>query len=291
MFNLFTKKGPNMSFNLHYHRNTMLRSERSHPYVMEALSMLDSVENSISCLLSGKITINDYIRRITAYDKFMWEKVHELPQKSNPINKLQNKKYSTWRELKWAPIFELIRIELLKLPKWKNTKLVLIQNNKVVETIYSNGYIATKDVDNGLAIETIINDRTYLIPVIVIEDKGGHACTTCLNGVNAQALRLHQSFPNAMYLFITDNKVTVGKEKGMEIADHINMIICERGQNKIEVSYPALSAERFQRVKDTLIERLSFRSPEQYANYIVVPSSFNKTLRKQLDKDGIVENW
>jgi hypothetical protein len=253
--------------------------------------MLDKVEQSMTDLLNGEIDIEEYINRITPYDKFMWEKWHELPQKSNPINVGQNKKYSTWREQKWAPIFELVRQELLKDPLWKNSKVVVIQNRPIVETVYSNGYTPFKDVDGGLAIETVINNKTVLVPIIAVEDKGGHACSTCFNGVNAQGLRLHQSFPNAKHVFITDNNVSVGVTKGSEIADHINLVVCERGDNRVKEKYPSLKYARFQEVKDKLIAKLSSSQPAQFTKYNVIESNSNTTLRESIDNTGIIWNW
>lgn len=253
--------------------------------------MLNDVEQAMSDLLSGKIDIQQYINRITPYDKFMWEKWHELPQKSNPINVGQNKKYSTWREQKWAPIFELVRQELAKVQQWSGVSLVVIQNRPIVETIYSNGYTPYKDVDGGLAIECTIRGKPILIPVIVVEDKGGHACSTCFNGVNAQGLRLHQSFPNAKHVFITDNNVSVGTSKGAEIADHINLVVCERGNNRVKEKYPALVYQRFEEVKQNLVAKLSAMTPEQFTTYNVVSSNSRQTLREQIDAKGIIWNW
>ena len=279
------------SFNLQYHRKTLTASNIDHPYIRKAVSMLDKVEQSMTDLLNGEIDIEEYINRITPYDKFMWEKWHELPQKSNPINVGQNKKYSTWREQKWAPIFELVRQELLKDPLWKNSKVVVIQNRPIVETVYSNGYTPFKDVDGGLAIETVINNKTVLVPIIAVEDKGGHACSTCFNGVNAQGLRLHQSFPNAKHVFITDNNVSVGVTKGSEIADHINLVVCERGDNRVKEKYPSLKYARFQEVKDKLIAKLSSSQPAQFTKYNVIESNSNTTLRESIDNTGIIWNW
>jgi hypothetical protein len=279
------------NFNFHYHRKTLTASNTDHPYIKTAVSMLDNVETAMSDLLLGNIDIKEYINCITPYDQFMWEKWHELPQKSNPINIGQNKKYSSWREQKWAPIFELVRDSLSKNELWSTTKTIVIQNQPIVETIYSNGYTPFKDVDGGLAIETSINSKKVLIPVLAVEDKGGHACSTCFNGVNAQGLRLHQSFPNAKHIFITDNNVSVGVTKGSEIADHINLVVCERGTNRTKEKYPALRHERFQQVKDTLIEKLSAMTPEQFTTYIEIESSSSTTLRKSIDKQGILWNW
>jgi hypothetical protein len=279
------------NFNLQYHRKTLTASNTDHAYIKQAVSMLDDVERAMTNLLNGQIDIETYINNITPYDKFMWEKWHELPQKSNPINIGQNKKYSTWREQKWAPIFELVRRELIKDPLWKNTSVVVIQNRPIVETVYSNGYTPCKDVDGGIAIETTINGKKILVPVIAVEDKGGHACSTCFNGVNAQGLRLHQSFPNAKHVFITDNNVSVGSTKGSEIADHINLVVCERGDNKVTEKYPSLKFERFENVKDTLVSNLKRMNPNQFTSYRVIESTSTTTLRESLDSQGILWNW
>lgn len=279
------------NFNLQYHRKTLIASNTDHPYIKKAVSMLDDVEQAMIDLINGNIDVEEYINCITPYDKFMWEKWHELPQKSNPINIGQNKKYSSWREQKWAPIFELVKRELLKTPNWNSVDMVIIQNRPIVETVYSNGYTPYKDVDGGIGIEMLIKGKKVLIPVIAVEDKGGHACSTCFNGVNAQGLRLHQSFPNAKHVFITDNNVSVGATKGSEIADHINLVVCERGTNRIKEKYPALNHHRFQEVKDILIDKLSKMHPTQFTTYNVIKSNSNRTLRESIDDSGIIWNW
>ena len=96
--------------------------------VNEALTMLGDVEKAMKDLVNGLIDIKEYIIAITPYDQFMYERAKMKPQKSNPINTLQNKKYSTWREQKWAPIWELIRIEMSE--TWKTNNLITIQNKQ-----------------------------------------------------------------------------------------------------------------------------------------------------------------
>lgn len=277
--------------NYQYHRKTLLGSDAQHPLIQKAVSMLDQVERSMERLVKGQISVKDYVEQITPYDQFMWEEWHRLPQKSNPINIGQNKKYSSWREQKWAPIFELVRQAIQ--PLWKSVKLEVIQNRPVVETVYSNGYIAFKDVDGGIGIAAHIEHSPYevLIPVVAVEDKGGHACSTCFNGVNAQGLRLHQSFPNAKHIFITDNNISVGKDKGTEIADNINLVISERGENRKKEWYPALKADRFQEVKDGLIDRLSTMQSNDFMSYRVIHSSGVSTLRESVEKTGVIWNW
>jgi hypothetical protein len=278
-------------FKLTYHRDVLAKTDSDHPYVKQALAMLPQVEKAMQDLINGQIDVDQYIKLITPYDRFMWEKWHEKPQKSNPINVGQNKKYSSWREQKWAPIFELIRQHLTTQEDWNLVELVVIQNQSVVETIYSNGYMAFKDADGGLAIKVKINDMTVLLPVVVTEDKGGNACATCFGGVNAQALRLHLSFPHAKHVFITDNNVGVGITKGAQIMDNINLLVLERGQNRVKEIYPSLCADRFKQVLEGLKFRLSTSDPKTFLDYKVVSTNTNKTLREQTDSTGLVWNW
>lgn len=274
-----------------YHRAVLSNTDAHHPYVRQALSLLPAAEEAMKQFTQGDIDVVGYIDQITAYDQFMWDKWHEFPQKSNPINIGQNKKYSSWREQKWAPIWERIRQRLDTMDAWRDVELIVIQNQPVVETVYSNGYIAFKDVDGGLAIKSIINGQTVYVPVIAVEDKGGHACATCFGGVNAQALRLHLSFPNAKHVFITDNNVSVGVKKGAQIADNINLLVLERGQNRVKQKYPPLAADRFQAVLDGVGDNLAKTDPSEFIRYNIVNTSTNLTLREQTDTTGIVWNW
>jgi hypothetical protein len=274
-----------------YHRAVLSNTDNHHPYVQHALTLLPTAEAAMQAFTKGEIDVDTYIELITPYDQFMWDKWHEFPQKSNPINIGQNKKYSSWREQKWAPIWERIRQHLKALDAWRDAELVVIQNQPVVETVYSNGYVAFKDVDGGLAIKSIINGQTVYVPVVAVEDKGGNACATCFGGVNAQALRLHLSFPNAKHVFITDNNVSVGAKKGAQIADNINLLVLERGQNRVKQKYPPLDAGRFQAALDGVSANLSKTTPDVFLRYNTVKTNTNKTLREQTDTTGIVWNW
>jgi len=274
-----------------YHREVLSNTDTHHPYVQQALTLLPTAEQAMREFTQGNIDVATYIKSITPYDQFMWDKWHEYPQKSNPINIGQNKKYSSWREQKWAPIWERVRQHLKTLIAWKDVELVVIQNQPVAETVYSNGYLAFKDVDGGLAIKTKINSQTVYVPVIAVEDKGGHACSTCFGGVNAQALRLHLSFPNAKHVFITDNNVSVAAKKGAQIADNINLIVLERGQNRVKQKYPLLEAVRFRTVLDEVSTKLAMTTPDIFLRYNTVETSTNKTLREQTDTTGLVWNW
>ena len=274
--------------NYQYHRKTLSASDLNHPMVQEALSMLDSVEKAMKDLVEGKINISKYIDAITPYDQFMYERAKMKPQKSNPINTLQNKKYSTWREQKWAPIWELIRIEMSK--KWKTDSLMVIQNKQVVESIYSSGYVKYKDVDGGISFEFMLNGKKVLFPIIAVEDKGGHACSTCFDGVSAQSLRLHRCLPNAFSVFITDNNISVGQDKESETFCDIDLIVSERGQNRKTEKYPKLNADRFKEVKDGIVAKLSKVSLSHFEHFTAIQSKKGGKFRAEIDASGIIWN-
>ena len=274
--------------NYQYHRQSLTTSDASHPMIVEAISMLDSVEKAMTDLVAGKITIEKYIKLITPYDQFMYERAKMKPQKSNPINTLQNKKYSTWREQKWAPIWAIVKNEVEK--AWKITGLEVIQNQSVVECVYDTGYLKYKDVDGGIGFRHEINGKKVLIPIVAVEDKGGHACSTCFDGVSAQSLRLHRCFPNAYHVFITDNNISVGKDKGAELFDDIDLIVSERGQNARRESYPALNASRFEEVKTGLIARLTATKLDQFKIYNTITSRKTGNFRGMIDTNGILWN-
>lgn len=274
--------------NYQYHRKTLLASDSQHPMVLTAVSMLDEVEDAIKGLVGGKIDIQTYIERITPYDKFMYQSAKAKPQKSNPINTLQNKKYSTWREQKWSPIWKLIQTEISE--KWNVDNLLVIQNKQVVEQIYSSGYMKFKDVDGGLGFEFAIDGKKIVMPIVAVEDKGGHACSTCFDGVSAQSLRLHRCLPNALTVFITDNNISVGKTKESETFCDIGLIVVERGKNKVIQSYPALNASIFQEVRDGIVDRLSALDLEYFTKYKVITSKKQGKFRDEIDNTGIIWN-
>jgi hypothetical protein len=270
-----------------YHRNQLIKSHKTHPYIITALSMLDDVEDAVKNLCDEKITIKEYIDRISPYDKFLWSKKYEKVDKNetekNPIKNIKNQKYASWREYKWAPIFYLVSKGLSG--DWKQNTIQVIQNDKVVEMIYDSGYIGHKNVDGGLAIKT----KLGLLPIVVVEDKGGNACSTTFGGVNGQGNRLHQSFPNTIFVFITDNNFNVGAKRGAEVGDNTNLIVLERGENRVKEYYPILKYERFEEVKNGLVAKLNTMTPSQILDYQVLKSKTTGTLMSKF-KNGIFWN-
>ena len=279
--------------NYKYHRNTLIASDHNHPMVKKCLTMLDGFEQAVEDFCENIIDAETYFERITEYDTYMFMSARSKPQKSNPINTLQNKKYSTYREMITLPIWYHLISRLKKLEQWADIDLAVIQNISILETKYSNGKYNTKDVDGGIAIRTQINGEKKYIPVIAVEDKGGHACKTTVNGVNAIGLRLHQSFPTAIFGFVTDNNVTVGKKQGSEIIDNTNFFLCERGEiDGWDKNYQPLKAYRFVNLEEQLFGYLKDMQPSKFLNYNTIFSSSNKTLRDMLrETGGVITNF
>lgn len=269
--------------NYQYHRSDLIKYQNEN-YIQTALLMLNDVEVAMQDFVSGKISTEQYINKITPYDEFVWKKYTEKPQGTNVFNSKQKKKNSSWREQKWAPIFEVVRQYLQSI--WPEVNVMLIQNNKVIETIYSSNYVGYKNVDGGIGIET----PQGIIPVVVVEDKAGNICSTTFNGINAQGWRLHQSFPNAKYVFITDNGFNVAKNKGAEIGNNVNIVVLERGQYRTKEDYPKLNAKRFEMVKNQLIQGLSSMNVVDFLQYEIIQSKTTGRLTDTLN-DGIIMNW
>jgi len=251
--------------NFKYHRNTLIKTDYEHPMVQEALTLIDAMEDVQARFAEGAITVEEYVVGMRDYDRFMFMNARAKPQKTNPINTMQNKKYSSYREQIWLPVWYRIYKTLKSVEAWQKANLVVIQNMRIVERIYADGYMAFKDVDGGIAIEIAVNGKNVLIPIIAVEDKGGHACKTTHSGVDAQGERIHKSFPNAIHVFITDNHVTVGRD-AQEFA-HTNLTISERGIEGAREDYPELRADRFAFVEEYLIKQLSQMRPIDFTNY------------------------
>jgi hypothetical protein len=266
----------------HYHRND-LKKYKEHDYVQTALSMLDDVESAMMDYIAGKINTEKYIELITPYDKFVWDKYTQKPQGTNIFNSKQKKKNSSWREQKWAPIFEIVR-QYLQLA-WPEVDVVLIQNNKVIENVYSSGYINYKNVDGGIGIKI---DKG-IIPIVVVEDKAGNICSTTFNGINAQGWRLHQSFPNAKYIFITDNEFNIRQDAGAEMGNNVNLVILERGEYRSKEIYPKLNAKRFDMVRSELVGCLTQMKPSDFLQYEIIRSKTTGHLTDSM-KDGMIWN-
>jgi hypothetical protein len=174
---------------------------KNHPDLVSAITYLDEVENAIIEYSNFKISNEEYVQRVTPFDKHLYTCYYNGKQKTNPFNTNQNKSFSNWKELYWMPMVERLRKRLVEAT---GIPFVLIQGekNRVAVSVYENGKWKSKDVDLGMGL---ISTSGFVIPIIAIECKGGHACATCHDGIWGQGTRMKKTFPNSLQGFITDN--------------------------------------------------------------------------------------
>lgn len=263
-----------------YHKNILESGDNTHEMVVQAISMLDCFEDSIQKVITDG-DWNDYIRTITPYDKYLWECNHNHPQKTNPINILQNKKYSSYRETLLLPLW--IRIKS-KLPF--STELLL--NKSVVQTIFSDGTIGEKDVDGGLGV--LCNE--LMLPVIANEDKSGHFCKTSAKNVNGILENFKDLNPNIIRMCTTDNNVTIGRNVDSSELPAFNIVAPLRKNNGHNDSYQKLNPEIFFYLENILTEEVIKRGAECFeCDKYKIKQKQNKTIRESIDNTGIYVNF
>jgi hypothetical protein len=279
---------PSKSMDTHYHINLVknntggyIRTENDNQLAAEAETLYLSV---VKAMLIAVETGDwrQYLSSIKEYDMFVWEQSH----KGNQTNIFANPKIKigpSWAEQMWAPVFERTR---LKIEKVWNTNLTLIQNTTAVETLGSKEPSSMKDVDNGIGIIKIINNKEYIMPIIVAENKGGHYCKTTCTNVDGIFRRVRAMNPNVLAFALTDNHITVGSK--VEV-DHSfgagGVLICQRGSNRKSDLYPALNPDKFELVERMCINYLSTLSANDFLN--ILPSQTSGVLlREHIDVKG-----
>jgi hypothetical protein len=269
-----------------YHKNILVSCDEdlNDLLINQAITYLPSFEDAIS----GVITSGDwkeYIKLITEYDKFLWECNHLHPQKSNSINILQNKKYSSFRETLLLPLWIRLQNSLLF-----ETKVLI--NTPVVQTIFSDGDKNMKDADGGLGFVCEINGRKELLPIVVNEDKSGHLCKTSVSNVNGIHKKFEETNPNIIRVCTTDNKVTIGKKSDAELISSINILVSLRKENLNNLTYQSLNPNVFEVLENTLLNRLcdlgtDILDKEKFK----VKKKQNKLIRESIDSEGIFINF
>ena len=263
---------------------------KNHPDLIEAIDYLDDVEDAIARYSNFEISANDYVKLVSPFDQHLYKCYYTGGQKTNPFNTNQNKAFSIWKELYWVPMVERLRKRLVEAT---GIPFVLIQGEKkrVAVSAYKNGKYKTKDVDLGIGL---VHPSGYIIPVIAIECKGGHACATCHDGIWGQGTRMKKTFPNALQGFITDNNISVGKQTPIEeYSDAIDFELIERGDNKnrkLKV-YSALLSSRLSLAEDKLFEKVSNMPETHWRTINLLPTPCGIGFRKQMDEHGLFFNW
>ena len=226
-----------------------------------------------------------YVKAINAYDAFYWEQAHKGDQ-TNIYAYPKIKIGPSWTEQLWAPFFERVRLQIID--HWKHTddNMCLVQNTTVVENVSKGGNIGNKDVDGGIAIKVVKNDKTYRMPVVVAEMKGGHMCKTITTQVDAIVRRFKNMNPHVLAFAITDNQASTGKKV---LTDTVfgagGILIVQRGQNHVQEVHPKLNPAMFKLVETISVNYLKTKT---FANFInVKPKDHSGVfLRECIDTDG-----
>lgn len=272
---------------------SQLRYYPNEPTLVEMISMCNDLEKTIRKFIDGEISVNQYIDGITPFDKYAFTLYWGSKQKSNWLNTGQNKSYPIIKETIWAAVFEVVRRKLLEHTNI-NYSLIQGEQKKVAVSVFEDGTVKYKDVDVGIGL---ISEQGYTIPVIAGECKGGHACSTCHDGIWGQGIRMKKQFPHALQAFITDNNITVNKKiDESQYSDGIDIEFCERGINNNqkftakEGEYVPLNPIVFQQAIDILFDVVSSKSKDHWTKMNKKYGSSGQNWRDSLDENGYYVN-
>jgi hypothetical protein len=254
-------------------------NEPSHPMIDTAILMLPPIEVAIQEVITDG-DWDKFVEQITPYDKFLWECNHNYPQKTNPVNILQNKKYSSWRETLLLPLWVRIKNQLPF-----ETQILL--NKPAIQTLFSDGEHGEKYVDGGLAV---VCDN-LLLPVIASEDKSGHFCKTSAKNVNGILECFRELNPQIIRMCTTDNNVTIGKDIDGADLPSFDIIASLRKENGNNNTYKELNSDVFKTLEKTLVDEVTKRGFESYVcEKYNVKEKQNKKIRESIDKTGLYIN-
>jgi hypothetical protein len=244
---------------------------------------LDSFKNSNN--------INNFIKKITPADKILFVHRHQYPNASTVINTRQRKYASQWSEIIWSLAFEKLTESL---QKKTYMKLHTIRDDDVVIGIFENGSQKTKTVDAGIAIESAnpITNKKILIPLILAEDKTGHACGTTHSNFNGVSSQIRSSFNKAVNFLLTENNVSSGQTTIVDAYDSIDGTIQIRTGDKIDrkkmnpVPYYPIRTENINKFYTKMDEYFDSSKIEECAKIDLIPIKNGKFYRIQLKENG-----
>lgn len=228
-----------------------------------------------------------YVNTISTYDQFYYDYSRRGDQ-TNIFAYPKIKIGPSWLEQIWAPVFERVRVEMQK--HWEVANLVTLQNTQVIEYLPSSNQPATKDVDGGIGIQFDLNGKSYILPIVVAEVKGGHFCKTMTTQVDGIFKRFKSMNSNLLCFAITDNKCSIGKDVQVESAwASGGVIIVQRGKNGVKEDYPKLNVENFYKVEELCIRYLKSKSLKDFIN--VSPKKTSGIyLRSKLNEGSYIPN-
>lgn len=263
----------------------MLKVHEEHPYVQRALEFTPEFLSAINTVIEDG-DWDGYTERVNEYDKFLWDVYHNETQMFNPINTVQSKKYSSYRETLLLPLWTRIKDRL-------NFETHVPVNKSVAQVIFDDGDCQYKDLDGGLYINQMYMGNEIATPVLANEDKGGHFCATQASNVNGIFRKFKDLNPNILTIATTDNKVTIGKDKDFGFMSSTNYIFSLRGKNLVDFkTHNKLVGSRFQFIESSIIERLNKIGIEPYLiQNLKITKKHTKGIRESIDEGGVMVNY
>jgi hypothetical protein len=263
-----------------YHVNILKKNDGiMHKFVESALYFIPDFENAIVKVINDG-DWESYVKGVTNYDKFLWQCNHLYPQKTNPINILQNKKYSSYRETLLSPLWFRIQNRI----PFKTEVLV---NKSIIQTLHEDNTFNYKDIDGGLGIKH--ND--FLLPVVVNEDKSGHFCKTQAKNVNGILRVFEDTNDSILRVCTTDNKVSIGKGVDSSDLSSFNIVASVRENNGGSSVYNKLNSSIFEKMESEIINYLTKKSGDAFSiDKYKIKSKQNRSIRESIDNTGIYIN-
>lgn len=261
-----------------------MSEEGNHPYVQRAMEFLPEFESAVNEVYESG-DWNTYCTQVNEYDKYLWEVYHNEKQATNPINTIQTKKYSSYRETLLYPLWKRISDQL-------TFPTEVVQNKSVAQVIFDDGTCQYKDLDGGLYLYQNHMGFTIPTPVLVHEDKGGHFCATQGSNVNAIFRKFKDLSRDIVSITTTDNKITIGKNKDYSFMSSTNYIFSLRGKNGVNyIQHSPLVGSRFEFIEQNIIEKLNELGQEPFLiQNLNIKTKHLKTIRESIDKLGVVVN-
>lgn len=271
-------------------RNNWLLKEKDHsqdPTFRTGITyLIEIVEPALESFLKDHNLIK-FLNSIYKFDRWAFGLNYKPPQKSNWLNTGQNKAYPYITELYWRAIFQVICDNLNK--KVGKDVFKLIEGNKM-PNFRSNNMESYKATDTGIYIE--LGD---IFPVIYCECKNGHVDKVPHEGIWGQGIRLKQTFPNALQMFVTDNNISMTKELPESYMNTgIDIQIQQRGEpgekwrvrdiRENDAYYP-LNSDTIKKVIDSIIELVG-RKPISYWNKQIIALSEDSSYVGKINAQG-----
>lgn len=270
---------------IQHHKNRLLSNGgENHPMIQKCYEYFGIFENAIDqCIQTGNY--ENYVLSMSEYDEYLWKCNYLEPQKSNPINITQNKKYSSYRENLLLPLFIRVKNRL-------NFETQVALDKSVVQVLFDDSSFADKDVDISLVLPYEVNGIEKFFPVVTCEDKAGQMCKTTAQNVTGINERFKKMNPNILTIVSTDNHVTIGETEDAYLLNGTDILFPIRKHNLKNKEYQKLNWENFKELEDLLVETLNSRGTESFQKEkYKTKSKSGKIIRESIDLGKMFVNF